>query len=439
MKLFNILFLLLFGAVMAGQQRPFLPGYYAEPYATALGGYYIIYASPDGDPRYYKDAEPLAWVSLNFASWRAKPIKGVTFDEYNNPGVIKGEDGKYYFFHTNKNETLTYVKKGDKPLGPFGESVKVGNGLLKPFKDPNSGKVYLSGQSFKLYELENDKSSTNYLKKIVKTVTLKNVQGKAEKGSVLYYNNGFYYLFYTRLKEDDSFPQIEYIYSKSLFGNFTLPKNYQLDTRKPEKRYVFLDSKPALMNVKGQHFLFFQGNHYSDYKKEHTFGHVHAAELKFAKDGSISSLEEVKDIVNNLPVSGKLKNIAVSKPVVQMPYEKKHIPVYVNDGNFITGWSPLFDKEKGNILTISFTANHFINRYEPYFEYPEYKYRCRITYSRNYKKWWPYADFSKTPTPGYKIIEKVKKKTAKYVRIEVFEEGDLPIILLELKAFGEVR
>jgi beta-xylosidase len=106
----------------AGNGNPLIPGYFADPTIEKIGDTYYLYATTDGIM--LASGEPQVWVSKDFVNWFNYELNLPIPNGMTNcwaPDLVKGPDGKYYYFNGNCEPGLCYIYgyKGDTPVGPF--------------------------------------------------------------------------------------------------------------------------------------------------------------------------------------------------------------------------------------------------------------------------------------------------------------------------------
>jgi len=411
-----------------GAGNPFIPGYFADPTIRKFGDTYYLYTTTDGNGGGCGPSQ--GWTSKDFVNWTIAPMNWPSTAQIWAPDVMKGPDGKYYFYYCQACKV--YCAVGETPTGPwkniFGadETVLIPDRFVKgaitldgqSFVD-DDGSVYLFWGTWGIYKgfgcgagkLNKD------MKSFSDTVLIPNTQAKDFfEGPFVFKRNGIYYLTYSSGYCQDGSYKVQYAMSKT----------------GPLGPYVFADNNPILetnedgtIHGPGHHSILKEGNDYYIVYHRHNIPHstrgfhrqICADKLTFGKDGHIEKVQASHKGIGFLqPNSNPSVDMAFDKRVKASSwYNEDFRPRYITDNNNATLWKAA-DCRNGEWIEIDLQAILPVKRIWTQFEYATSFYQYLIETSTDEKEWTVFADRRANLTAGSPMIDHGDVKT-RYIRL----------------------
>ena len=418
----------------ANTGNPIIPGYFADPSIVRMDGKFYIYATTVSD--YF---EPVVWVSGDLQNWEVHHL-GITREHrFWAPSMLKGDDGKYYLYHSSGFDFKCHLYIGETPTGPFKKFGKVEEGFdLQIFKDPNNNKVYgisSNPQSRpRLVEFDSDPASQGYLKKVVREIgEVKGTFFDYTEGSMLLYRNGWYYMLYSGGKCGDVTYNIRVARSRTVEGPYEDAPNNPILKWNPQKE-VYGPGHNSVLELNGEYFMF--------YHRQEKWAaptcvqrQVCADRMVFNEEGWIEQIEPTNEGVDfsafiNQKENG-LRNLAFQKPVTSSGNQKDHEPADAVDGNYGTYW---LGGGSGNI-TVDLGAVYTIEKVRPFFLYYDYFSLYKVEYSSDNINWKIYADRTSMAEKSWKPIPSTTA-IARYIKLTVLRGEGPAAALFELEVLG---
>ena len=413
--------------------NPVIPGFFADPSIVEMDGKYFIYATTVS-----KYMEPVVWISKDLINWKVEAL-GITGEHFFwAPSVIKGDDGKYYLYHTSGFDFKCHLYIGETPSGPWKKYGFVEEGFdLQIFKGPSTGKIYgLSSDPNsrpRIAEFESNPKAEGYMTKVIKEKSLEGPFFDYTEGSFMVYKNGTYYLMYSGGRCHSANYNIRYSTSKDIWGPYEdAPNNPVL--QKNEKNSVYGSGHHSVLEKDGGYYIVY---HRQDVYNWPTCSErqVCIDKMEFAEDGLIKKVIPThKGIDFSANKENKLVNLAFGKPVTASTNTKGFDPEFAVDENYSTRW--MSGRSGGASIAVDLGEVYEIHEILPSFFYYDYFTLYKIWYSNDNQKWELYFDQSKIAKKGTAPVEQ-KKINARYVKIEFVRGEDKVAALYELKIMGK--
>lgn len=414
--------------------NPLIPGYFADPSIVQMDGKFYIYATTVSD--YF---EPVVWASEDLKNWEVHHLGITSEHRFWAPSMLKGDDGKYYLYHSSGFDFKCHLYIGETPIGPFKKFGKVEEGFdMQIFKDPNNNKVYgisSNPQSRpRLVEFNSDSRSEGYLKKVVREIgEVKGTFFDYTEGSMLLYRDGWYYMFYSGGKCGDVTYNIRVARSRNVEGPYEDAPNNPILKWDPLKE-IYGPGHNSVLELNGEYFIFY---HRQEKWAAPTCQQrqVCADKMVFNEEGWIERIEPTHSGVDFSAYpnqkENRLKNLAFQKPVTASGNQNEHEPSDAIDENYGTYWD---GGGRGNI-TLDLGAIYTVEQIRPFFVYYDYFNLFKIEYSNDNINWNMYADRTSTAQKAWlSIPEKTVK--ARYIKLSVVRGEGPAAALFELEVWG---
>ncbi|HYW95465.1 MAG TPA: family 43 glycosylhydrolase [Bacteroidales bacterium] len=414
-----------------GNRNPVLPGFFADPSLVELDGRYYIYATTVS-----KYMEPMVWVSDDLVDWQVKSL-GITGEHlFWAPAMIKGEDGKYYLYHTSGFDFKCHLYIGESPTGPFEKFGLVDEGFdLQIFRDPSTGMVYGCSSDPnarpRLVEFESDPQKEGYMTKVIKETSLQGSFFDYTEGSFLLYRDGWYYLMYSGGKCDAEIYKVNYARSKNIWGPYEEAPNNPILASDADKK-IFGPGHNSVFHIEDEYFIVY---HREDFYHYPTCSErqVCIDRMDFDGEGWISKVTPTNKGVDFAKIitgkSNNLVNIAKGKKVACGGVSGSFNPEFAVDDNFATRWIGR------GYLSVDLGREYEIEKIVPQFVYYDYFNLYRILYSNDNVSWKVYADRSKTAVKAWESVP-AKQIKARYVKIQFVRGEGNPATMAELQVFA---
>ena len=434
----------------SGAGNPVLPGYFADPTVRKFGDTYYIYATTDGTGLGVGPSQ--VWKSKDFVNWTISPMNWPTADQVWAPDVMKGTDGRYYFYYSQACKI--YCAVSDSPTGPWTNILGADEAVLIPDRYVKMA-ITLDAQSF----IDDDGSTYLYwgtwgiykdhgcgvgklnpdMKTFADTTLIPNTQAKEFfEAPYMFKRNGIYYFTYSSGSCHDHTYRVQYATSKvGPMGPFEFADNNP----------ILETSQDSTIHGPGHHSILKEGDDYYIVYHRHNipqstrgfFRQVAIDKLTFDKDGRIVKITPTHKGLGYLQKdSNPYKDIAFGKKITASSYYNENFkPEYANDNNNATLWRAAKSRGKewvqidlGKVLPVKRIWNQF--------EHPTTFYQYLIEVSNDGQKWTLFSDKQNNTLAGSPMIDHGDAK-ARYVRLTVtgHERNGLFPALWNIKVFSE--
>ncbi|WP_461631430.1 family 43 glycosylhydrolase [Labilibaculum euxinus] len=477
-KFICIVLLILFAFCAKGQKanrdltienNPLLPGYFADPTIKKFGEIFYLYSTTDGIK--LASGEPQVWVSKDFVNWYNTEMDIELPDGLTNcwaPDVMKGKDGKYYYFMGNcEHGCNIYAYVSDSPIGPW-KSLKNGQAVI-PVGTAIKGLPALDAQYF----LDDDGSIYSYFGTWCSSfgglgwakIDPKDHCTILESGSIpitqipevfeaayLLKHNGKYILMYSSGDCRLSSYAVHYSYSDSPVGPFNYGDNSP----------ILKTNQDGSIDSPGHHSVLKDGDDYYILYHRHDnphstggeFRQVCADRLDFLNDSTILPvIPSHKGIgylrKNQIPekdLAFKAKTTATSYYHLESPATKytnspvdyKYLPEYATDNNNGTMWKAASSTYPQS-LVVDLGKKVKVARVMTQFEYSTFYYQYRIECSSDSINWFLFSDRTNNRQSGSPMIDDNNVNT-RYVKLMVTgaEKGGLFPAIWNLKVYPDL-
>ena len=411
-------------------QNPLVPGYFADPSIRKFGDTYYLYVTTDGYPPYGNDGLTFVWTSINLTDWQPQVLDGLPYKSVWAPAVVKGKNGKYYLYCQNSVDYKGYVYMADSPTGHYARVAHIGGFDIEPFEDPVSKKIYVVSATQEIFEMDNDPTSSTYLTKIARTISVKGHFDFTE-APYLFYRKGLYYLMWAGGRCWQKSYNVRYAVANNLEGPYVDAKAPLLEN--DEAHGVIGPGHNSVLEVNGRTFLLY---HRQDPAKAPTCGFrfTCASELTFGAGGDLKLGAYVNDLGQFFNARPTLVNLALNKPVFANTELPANRALYAVDGRNDTRWTTGAN-EKG-ILTVDLQREEPIKRVEVAFEYPDKQVTFSLEYSLDNLTWTTLTDHTGEAISAYQAIVTEKDFRARYVRLTIPNSEDRNASVWEMKVLG---
>lgn len=417
------LFLLFFGMFYLGSsyaQNPPIAGYFADPSIREFDGKYYVYATTDGHEKFGIGGTPLVWVSDDLVQWTPKKLEGINIEYFWAPAVIKADNNKFYLYNTHGVNYTGMVWESETPIGPWKFKNELVGFDIEPFKDPKTGKFYLTTNSSALLELNNDRNSDGYMTEVVASHELKGVFPDLTEGAYLFYRDGYYYMTWSggRCWEDSY--RVHYAVSKNIFGPYDYGKNNPVISSRPEDD-IWGPGHHSVLPYKGKEYLVYhrQDRSHSDWCD---FRFLGIAELTF--DGK--DIKAAKPIDVRKVFGDKRVNLALNKLVFSGGQAVGHEVAKINDGDYATRWE---GSGYGAYVTIDMGVATEFSGMDIHMEYPDKYTTFKIELSDDNQHWQEYENQFTFARKAFAVSSIKKNGKARFIKIKFANvEGRKPSI-----------
>jgi xylan 1,4-beta-xylosidase len=431
----------------SGNNNPLVPGYFADPTIKKFGDTYYIYATTDGIK--LASGEPQVWISKDFVNWYNYEMDVPLPAGLTNcwaPDVVKGKDGKYYYFQGNCQDGCNiYGYVSDSAMGPWirlnnGKAViPVGTGT----KDlPALDAQYLMDNDTSLYAYFGTwctsfdgmgwaKINTDNMVTITQQGLIPIAQiPQAFEGAFPMKKNNCYILMFSSGDCRLSSYAVRYSFANSPTGPYKEGLNNPL----------LVTNNDGTIDGPGHHSVIEEGSNYYIVYHRHNNPHSTGGEFRqvcvdslvFENDSTIREIIPSHIGVGYLgPNQVPFSNLALNAAVTASSYyhlvsaetrysgatDFEYLPQYAVDDNNGTLW------KAGNgmlpqSLTLDLGSAVSVQRIMTQFEYPTFYYQYKIEYSTDSTTWLIFADKTANRRSGCPMIDD-NSVNARYLRITV--------------------
>jgi xylan 1,4-beta-xylosidase len=448
-----------------GNNNPLVPGYFADPSIHKFGDTYYLYATTDGIK--LASGEPQVWISKDFVNWYNFEMEVPLPEGLTNcwaPDVVKGRDGKYYYFQGNCQENCNiYGYVSDSPMGPW-ERLNDGKPVI-PAGTGIKGLPALDAQ----YMWDNDSTLYSYfgtwctsfkgmgwasidpadMTKIKKSgyIPIQQIP-QAFEGVFSLKKNDRYILMYSSGDCRLSSYAVRYAWAKSPAGPFKDGINNPL----------LATSGDGTIDSPGHHSVLQEGSKYYIVYHRHDnphstggeFRQVCADSLIFENDSTIRKINAGHKGIGFLAANRvPYPNLAQSACVSATSYyhlvakatefaaasDYEYLPQFAVDENNGTIWKAgngIFPQS----LTIDLGIVRPVKRIMTQFEYPTFYYQYKIEYSTDSLTWLVFADRTSNRGSGCPMIDDYSAN-ARFLRITVTgtEKSGMYAAIWNIKAY----
>ncbi|WP_321321585.1 family 43 glycosylhydrolase [Labilibaculum sp.] len=458
------------GHKIQGIDNPLLPGYFADPTIKKFGDTFYLYSTTDGIK--LASGEPQVWVSKDFVNWYNTEMDIELPDGLTNcwaPDVMKGKDGKYYYFMGNcEHGCNIYAYVSDSPIGPW-KSLKNGQAVI-PVGTAIKGLPALDAQYF----LDDDGSIYSYFGTWCSSfgglgwakIDPKDHCTILESGSIpitqipevfeaayLLKHNGKYILMYSSGDCRLSSYAVHYSYSDSPVGPFHYGDNSP----------ILKTNQDGSIDSPGHHSVLKDGDDYYILYHRHDnphstggeFRQVCADRLDFLNDSTILPVIPTHKGIgylrkNQIPekdLAFKAKTTATSYYHLESPATKytnspvdyKYLPEYATDNNNGTMWKAASSTYPQS-LVVDLGKKVKVARVMTQFEYSTFYYQYRIECSSDSINWSLFSDRTNNRQSGSPMIDDNNALNTRYVKLTVTaaEKGGLFPAIWNLKVYPDL-
>ena len=437
-RLFALVLLAVAGTSMSAApvraQNPLVPGYFADPSLRRFGDTYYLYVTTDGYGPFGNDGETMVWVSKDLVDWHPEPLRGLPNETVWAPAVIDGADGRYYLYTQNSVDYSGYAWVGDTPTGPFRKAARLGGFDVEPFRDPASGKVFLTSADRRLLELDNDPASPTYLTRVVAQDTLAGALFDYTEGPYLSHRGGLYTLTWAGGRCWQESYNVRTATSRSLAGPYEdAPTNPLIETDRPAG--VFGPGHSSVVEVDGRHFMLY---HRQDALRAPTCNYRFAtlSEVRYTRAGTLEWVGYVDDWGAALGRTSRHANLALGRDAFANTEATGFRAAYAVDGRNDTRWTTA-PNEKG-VLTVDLGRAVALDSVTVDFEYPDKWLTFALETSADGERWRTVADHRAEAVQGHaaRTTRLGGTAPARYVRLSVLNSEDRTASVWEIRAYG---
>ncbi|MBN1188077.1 MAG: family 43 glycosylhydrolase [Bacteroidales bacterium] len=448
--------------------NPLVPGYFADPTIKKFDGMYYIYSTTDGVK--LASGEPTVWISTNLVDWYNIKLEMDLPSGLTNcwaPDVLKGNDGKYYYFMGNCQYGCNiYGYVSENPIGPWkplnnGEAViPVGTGAENL---PALDAQYLQCENGDLYSyfgtwchvfkgLGWAKIDPQDMYSILESGYIPNEQ-LPQLFEAVYpvERNGKYFLIYSAGDCRKSSYAVHYAYANSPTGPFRYGENNPI----LESNNDFTVDGPghhSLIEVNNQYYIFYH-RHDNPHSSGGEFRQIVADKLVFINDSAIAKITPThsgikdfglgqtrpKNIVLNATVkaSSQYHLMAEQSPFTHSEIDHVFKAEFAIDDNNGTLWKASSSVLPQSIV-IDLGKKKAIKRIFTEFEYATYYYQYTIEVSSDSLNWEHVADKTNNHICGSPVIDDMDIK-GRYIRLTITgtEKAGTYAALWNIKVFSE--
>ncbi|PKQ67273.1 hypothetical protein BZG01_07725 [Labilibaculum manganireducens] len=457
------------GHKIKGIDNPLLPGYFADPTIKKFGETFYLYSTTDGIK--LASGEPQVWVSKDFVNWYNTEMDIELPDGLTNcwaPDVMKGKDGKYYYFMGNcEHGCNIYAYVSDSPIGPW-KSLKNGQAVI-PVGTAIKGLPALDAQYF----LDDDGSIYSYFGTWCSSfgglgwakIDPKDHCTILESGSIpitqipevfeaayLLKHNEKYILMYSSGDCRLSSYAVHYSYSDSPVGPFNYGDNSPI-LKTNQDGSIDSPGHHSVLKDGGDYYILYH-RHDNPHSTGGEFRQVCADRLDFLNDSTILPVIPTHKGIgylrkNQIPekdLAFKAKTTATSYYHLESPATKytnspvdyKYLPEYATDNNNGTMWKAASSTYPQS-LVIDLGKKVKVARVMTQFEYSTFYYQYRIECSSDSINWFLFSDRTNNRQSGSPMIDDNNTNT-RYVKLTVTgaEKGGLFPAIWNLKVYPDL-
>lgn len=430
-----------------GAGNPLLPGYFADPTVKKFGDTYYLYSTTDGIK--LASGEPQVWISKDFVNWYNYEMDLDVPEGLTNcwaPDVLKGEDGKYYYFMGNCQFGCNiYGYVSDSPMGPW-KPVNGGRAVIPV----GTGKENLPALDAQFMEWEKGKITAwfgtwctsfgglGWADINPKTMTIEK-EGYLPLDQLPHVFEAAY-----PLKKGDKWLMM-YSSGDCRLSSYAVQYSWADDPHGPyhygENNPILSTSADGTIDSPGHHSVVEKnGNYFIIYHRHDNphssggeFRQVCADTLLFSNNYTIEKVVPTHTGIGYLEKSSipfpnlafRAKTTATSYYHLITPpnrYVKDGIdhiyqPEYATDDNNGTMWKAS-DSSFPQTLTVDLGKVTDVKRVMTQFEYPTFYYQYRIETSKDNVHWNVFSDKTANRSSGSPMIDD-GKASARYLRITV--------------------
>lgn len=430
-----------------GMGNPIVPGYFADPTVRKFGDTYYLYATTDGIK--LASGEPQVWISKDFVNWYNYEMEIDLPDGLTNcwaPDVLKGDDGKYYYFMGNCQFGCNiYGYVSDSPMGswkPVNEGrpvIPVGTGkehlpaLDAQFVQTKEGKISAWFGTWctsfgGLGWAELDPLNLNIEKEGY--IPLEQLPHVFEAPYPLK-RNGKWFMMYSSGDCRLSSYAVHYAWADSLYGPYQYGENNPI-LSSSEDGTIDSPGHHSVIEEDGVYYILYH-RHDNPHSSGGEFRQICADRLIFPDDYTIGKIKPSHAGVgylaeNSIPYKNlafRARTSASSFYHLSFPptlfetngVEHSFLPEYATDDNNGTLW------KAGNgilpqSLTIDLGEKKKIKRIMTQFEYPTFYYQYKWEVSVDGTNWTLFSDKTSNRRSGSPIIDDGDVEI-RYLRITV--------------------
>lgn len=452
------------------ENNPLLPGYFADPTIKKFGDTFYLYTTTDGIK--LASGEPQVWVSKDFVNWYNKEMDIDLPEGLTNcwaPDVMKGEDGKFYYFMGNCEQGCNiYGYVSDSPIGPW-KSLNKGKAVI-PVGTTIKGLPALDAQYFK----DDDGSIYTYFGTWCSSfgglgwakidpadyctilesgsIPISQIPKVFEAAYVLKYNEK-YILMYSSGDCRLSTYEVHYAYADSPTGPFTYGDNSP----------ILQTNLDGSIDSPGHHSVLKDGDDYYILYHRHDNPHSTGGEFRqvcvdrliFSNDSTILPVIPThkgigylrKNQISEKDLAYKAKTTATSYYHLESPATKytnspidyEYLPEYATDNNNGTMWKAASNTYPQS-LVVDLGKKVKVARVMTQFEYSTFYYQYRIECSSDSINWFLFSDRTNNRQSGSPMIDDNNVLNTRYVKLTVTgaEKGGLFPAIWNLKVYPDL-
>lgn len=452
---------LLFPPAMQGQEwntpgagNPILPGYFADPTVKKFGDTYYLYSTTDGTGGGFGPSQ--VWTSKDFQNWTILPMNWPTTHHIWAPDVMKGDDGRYYMYHSVPCQL--YCGVSDTPRGPWQNLLGKEDSVLVPdrfvknvitldgqtFRD-DDGATYLYWGTWGIYKdfgAGIGKFAKDY-KRFEQTKLLPNTEAlHFFEAPFMLKKDGVYYFMYSCDHCEDASYHVEYAYSTDgPMGPFHWGKNNPILATTPDET-VHGPGHNSVIKEGDKYYVAYH-RHNIPRATQGFHRQVCVDELTFGQPSEMCPVQPTHKGVGALqPTTVPVPNVAFCKSVkASSEYSEAFKASYAVDDNNATLWRPAGMGREW--LEIDLGKIQPIARIWTQFEYATYFYQYRWEYSTDAVNWTMYADKNDNEQSGSPMVDRPATQEipeARYVRLTVegCQKNGYPGAVWNVKVFNTV-
>ncbi len=390
-------------------QNPIIPGYFADPSIKKFDDNYYIYATTDGHEKFGIGSDPLVWISDNLVDWTPKRLIGINIEYYWAPAVIRADNNKFYLYNTHGVNYTGMVWESENPIGPWTLKNEFVGFDIEPFKDPKTGKFFLTTNANELLELDSDVKSDTYMTKIVEKHHLKGTFPDLTEGVYLFMKDNLYYMMWSGGRCWQENYNVHYATSKSLLGPYIYGSgNPIIETN--EVVNIYGPGHHSVILHENNYFLVYHRQD-RDHEDWCDFRFTCMAKINF-NGTQISSVEPINDLASyfNKPRT----NLALDKYIFASDEEKGYQAKKAVDGDLATRW---MGPRYGSTLTIDLGEITTFSGMRLNFEYPDKYVTYKVELSDDFENWNEYENHLTFAKEAWEIMDIKKAGKARFVRI----------------------
>lgn len=430
-----------------GTGNPLLPGYFADPTVKKFGDTYYIYATTDGIK--LASGEPQVWISKDFVNWYNYEMDIELPEGLTNcwaPDVMKGADGKYYYFMGNCQFGCNiYGYVSDSPMGPW-EPVNDG----EPVIPVGTGKEHLPALDAQFIETDEGKISAwfgtwctsfgglgwaelNPLNlKIEKEgiIPVEQLPDVFEAAYPIKRNDRWIMMYSSGDCRLDSYA-VHYAWADSLYGPYHYGENNPILAGSEDGK-IDSPGHNSILEENGDYFILYH-RHDNPHSSGGEFRQICADPLIFGNDTTIERIIPTHNGIGYLAENSiSYRNLAylsdvsassyyhLSSPPTRFESEginHSYLPEFATDDNNGTLWKAE-DGRLPQILTIDLGKKNNIKRIMTQFEYPTFYYQYKWEISTDSLNWQIFSDRTSNRRSGSPMIDD-NDCEARYLRITI--------------------